>query len=994
MAVKDFLQDGAVFDSDLYSSKYFGVSKNFTTLNKGKNIITLTPSQYIKRRSTISVEVIDSAGKPVRTTYNNTISPNGEYPIEVLVEEDTAPGRAVVWIAGIASVNFDTRERFSVRSNDVNIVWKGLADIKKEEITISPDDPDDILLSGDPSDVTVTVKSESIAYQSGSGDRHKQLQGTSTLEYFPTIESADTSPQIDFKEIYIGRDLADRSTTLEAGTGKSVKPQIDKQEQQLPIIKSADSQFDKNMIGGVLTVTPDLGPFITSAESSSVATNPPEEYSATIIRLINDTTVEVDNHFYYEVSQPNQRIVQKFVSDDYTIEYNEQKDVQDDQKVTDYVKLCFSNTETSNGKIDKVHVKAKPVGAIGQTVSLGTFEPEIQTKLQDESVYESDPIQGIQHKDVGRILNESDVTTYYDGIEAVRSKRLSTATVPTVYRTEAPRSLAQSSTDLYGAIIGQSPDDVDSVTIIQPKDTYTGRSVTGTQYKLTFDAFSKQITDQVPELEVYISGSNVQEALVNSNIGQLVTTLEGGANQRLLDNEVTFTAQQNSDTIKPIFVLKSGEWQLTNIKLVPHSEINNTPNEFCIRVPLDGLAVQKIGDEFILEIEFIGKNGKKLDYTFVSQGVILNQNTTIDEDLIINTYYSSPKLRDAITGSFNEASQSINDRIDFVSSSIDNRITNVSSSLSTDLIYSASFNEGSCILDLHQNSGACISTTIPLSDTVTDTRIVGLNYNTSSAVLTASRSDGQAFTTNLDGTYYRNIQYDSGSDSLWFFTHEESTKDSITGSYDVVYLTSSLFLDTFNDFTGSVNNQLSNIYNHTSSVNSFSSSVNTQLENIYGFTGSIEQFTGSINSYTESINNQLVDIYQHTGSINSYTESINNQLVDIYQHTGSINSYTESINNQLVDIYQHTGSVEASLDAIHIHTGSINTFTSSISSSVDTNTQNISDVSGSLIYSASYDVGSCLLSLHRHSDSDISTTIDNIYKFNQFFCRCQYSKHK
>ena len=42
MGLESYVKNGARWDGDTYSLKYFNVSRNFTVLKKGKNTITLS----------------------------------------------------------------------------------------------------------------------------------------------------------------------------------------------------------------------------------------------------------------------------------------------------------------------------------------------------------------------------------------------------------------------------------------------------------------------------------------------------------------------------------------------------------------------------------------------------------------------------------------------------------------------------------------------------------------------------------------------------------------------------------------------------------------------------------------------------------------------------------------------------------------------------------------------------------------------------------------
>jgi hypothetical protein len=166
------------------------------------------------------------------------------------------------------------------------------------------------------------------------------------------------------------------------------------------------------------------------------------------------------------------------------------------------------------------------------------------------------------------------------------------------------------------------------------------------------NAFSKyDATKKKPTAQIFINGPSIEEGGDTSNsFGTLIDTLEGGNGERQDNLEYFFTAASDSDKIKLSLVLNTGIWDFSSMKVEPSSPSGNSPKEFCVMIPLDNLPVNKIDEEYVFVVDFIGKNGNPTNLNITTQSITLNSNSTLDEKLLINTINSSSTLRGVIIG--------------------------------------------------------------------------------------------------------------------------------------------------------------------------------------------------------------------------------------------------------------------------------------------------------------------------------------------------------
>jgi hypothetical protein len=754
MSLEALVQNGARWDGDTYSIKYFNVSKNFTLLKRGKNTITLAPDTTILPNSRIQIELVDKSGNQIPIEYPNQITPNGDIILHITIGDDIPSGAAKLIITGTAVVDVDTGRQLN--TSGFNIVWRGLTEIKRLDDSDTPKDPDDIVFQNDFKEIKVAVRPIDFSYRDKTTDRPTTDTGTGILTYLPVLESSTFS-----------QNVANKPTTRTKETSRplsSVDNQISSTSignpisntEGYPTIQSTVAEFTPDMVGGVITITPNITTVVPPNLQQFIGTVP--QFTANIIEVLNDKNIKVDTHFYYTVENPQTPFVaDSFTATTYTIDYNSDVPTTQGQKVTGYAQMCFDNVATSNGKVDKVRVSAKPVGSIGGPMLLGDYDVITPNKMEDTSNYSFDPKKGLGYKNVGDVTSNTDVTTYYDYAEyAVNTTKAST--LDNLIYDDATPSISppsHTSTNISNAIQIQAPLDTNKVSAISVKDQYLGSAKKDTEYKISLNAYSqKDSTGKTPLAKLFIEGPSITEGGDTSNkFGTFIDSISGQDGSLQNGLEFTFTALTDSPTIKLHLVMEVGVWEFSNIKLEPTSTTNNSPNEFCVLVPLDNLPVNKIDEEYVFVIDFIGENGNPTNLNLTTQSITLNSNTTLDEILILNTLNNSTLIQNKISGSFTSISASFSNTITNLSSSIAGDITNISSSLASEinnisgsLIYSGSSFESPDFIRLFRTNNTFIDVKLKLGSGAYGDNDV-LDYINSIGVRSGSDADTDTITT-------------------------------------------------------------------------------------------------------------------------------------------------------------------------------------------------------------------------------------------------------
>lgn len=739
MSISSYINNGAIWDGDTYSLKYFGVSKNFTLLQRGRNTITLSPESILIPNTKLDVELVDKYNNFIPVEHPNQITLNGDIILYITIPDEVPSGIAKLYIRGTSSINADTGEALDTTYQ--NLIWTGLTEIKRLDDTDTPKDPEDIVFEKNIKDIKVSVKPIEFTYKEKSTDRPTTKAGLGTLTYFPVDQSSDFNNLYTDKPTKRTRELSrpisetannQSSTSLGSEIGNSTG---------YPTIVSTQSEFTADMKGGRITLTPNISNFVPP-NITNVGT--PPTYTATILEVVNATTITVDNYFNYKV--PNQRnlVVNAFNSNAYTIDYNKNTATTDGQKVTGYAQICFDNVATTNGSIERVRVSAKPVGSIGGPMLLGDYNVITPNKMQDTGSFTMNPKTGVEYKNLGEVSSSADINNYYDisFYDIKNDVPTSSDTVNFVQAAGSP-TVTQSNDKLSNSLVVQPSTTENRNVVFTIKDGFAGECKADTEYKVSLDAFSeKDSLGRTPKAKIYIEGTTLSEPSESSVLGFLIGELDGSKGGTQKGLSFTFRAAQASNKIKFHIAVQSGVWHFSNTKLEPTSTTNNSPNELCVLVPLDNLPVNKINEEYVFILDFVNRKGAVTNLNLTTQSLTLNTDATIDEKLIENTLNSSTLLQNKISGSFTSISASFANTITNLSASFSSSINTISGSL----IYSGSFFEIPTYIRLFRNNNTPIDVKLKFpSSSYGDSDV--LDYINSIGVRSGSDADTDTITT-------------------------------------------------------------------------------------------------------------------------------------------------------------------------------------------------------------------------------------------------------
>jgi len=644
--------DDIIIDRTPTSADYFNVSFLPNQLVAGKNVIKILGTPQLIKTTEIQFEILDANNEPIFYEVLNYLGSDGSRAIVVYIYPDTPAGPARLILAGRTSTDFrNGRVREIPISNNptdsnyfknINVLWT-------TTIRVNPtaENTSEIIYLSTPKvtikEVIQTYKDTSTSIDtrksivSASADNRINARSTNLLppansglesstRYTPST-GLNTIKEGQFKPV----PTVSNTTTFAADTvlsedrSTAVSGEIIRIDNKslLPRISTTKPFFEKDMIGGTLTVNNidtasllprdvrvrNLGQLI---DGEYVLSN---SYNTTIVDVINSTTAIVSNPFNYYYSIPIQltpgrfsvvdQSVNQFINEaEFTASFLRRVEaINETQSSQSYADITIGNLEPASGDVYKIQTFYKPYGAFGNFTDAGFSVIENTSILNDDSVLISDVLLGQKELHKGEFDNQNIIDNYWQ----LTNYNLSGVQLPTMLATQDRLinglTITTGSALVVNDVLSTAPDTSAATVNLQQ----TVPVLPDTVYKLIFRATGTNSqtfkTSQYPNatIDIYISGSNIEpdntdivtdrNAVVrskrfigNKNLGTYLGTID---NQGIyLDKTYEFKSNA-AGNITPIFVVRSGEWTLGSIDIRADKESGFTPNytNFKVRIP-------------------------------------------------------------------------------------------------------------------------------------------------------------------------------------------------------------------------------------------------------------------------------------------------------------------------------------------------------------------------------------------------------------------------
>ena len=533
-------------DSSLLSPDIFDISFFPNKLTVGKNLIKFRGNlNSLKVGAPIDVEILDSNGDPIYSEFIDYIDQDGSRVLSIYIYEDTAPGDATV-IFVTEITKINGQQIPNTFQNQLNAKWTRTIPVNPLDLNTSTVIFDDL--------PKVTI-SENVGVQ---------LNRIYTNGQFPIYNTG----QISF---------------------------ISQNNQPTAIVSGG--KFNGDMINGTLSVPTPSNPLPTIDINASSTS-----YTSTISKVLNDTTLQLD--FPYEVFDTQSNLSHTFNSFDnstFQIEYEATPQYAPTQNSESFAIIQISDLEPDTGDISRIKVYLNSAGTVG------TFEQVNDILLPNTEIFIDSTSSLTPDKSLGIFETQSIINTYWEG-HSYQGKTEITA--PTLTWTT---SSINNATAIAGTL---DLSNSNNVYTFQLKDQFSGIFVSQSIYTVTLDAFAQKSGNLNPILSIYASGSaftfdstdNFNQELPKK-LGKKIGEIEClGVSKRYDDISFEFNSDQSGTGVL-LFVIESGDWQISNIRTLTDAEYGYTPNYTRFRTEIPTKI--KSGNQLSFKIEYYNRVGDK-----------------------------------------------------------------------------------------------------------------------------------------------------------------------------------------------------------------------------------------------------------------------------------------------------------------------------------------------------------------------------------------------
>lgn len=570
----------------------FGIGKNYFRLRVNNSLLV--------KGTYVFINIINSAGIDIGYEVPNIRGEDNSRIIVVDIPKDTPEGPITIMIGGTTNGN-----------SNVNVIWMNSYPLTVKDINQSR------IIFKTPPEVEITERN--VIYKKKINSDSVRINKPNTLG----IKLSLAAPQLPIEfsgQTKFPIDTLENNTTnqVDSTTENKIFSTIDGNEtvifnksnetrnipeyHSLPVIQASAPFFSKSMEGGQLIVREiTLNEFLPGG--IQLSSNKPT-FSANIIEIIDSTRAKIDNTFIYT---SNNITFDKFVNQiNFTASYIDTPSLTQTIASESFATIDLKKLTPVAGYIDKISIKYKPVGSFGDYLDAGEYNiQEKKNLLTDRLRYQITDIEGFIEKPIGFPENQADISNYW-------ISGSSSGTISLTYnRNENPKGIVINFTT------GSGYSEYD-FGFIQTKNQYYFECCENTEYILEFDCLGTwdTTTKRMPQLDVYVSGSSITSNIINepnipinrtlSSFGNRIGIITNNRESRktvkikfksLEDGYLTYT-----------FIIRSGQWNISNIKVYPNNSEGNTPNQYRFNIPISKFEIQS---DLTILVEYYNRINKK-----------------------------------------------------------------------------------------------------------------------------------------------------------------------------------------------------------------------------------------------------------------------------------------------------------------------------------------------------------------------------------------------
>jgi hypothetical protein len=414
-----------------------------------------------------------------------------------------------------------------------------------------------------------------------------------------------------------------------------------------PAIELTGGKFESDMQSGTITVSSPVNP--TPTPSYPISTT---VYTSTIKKILTPTTALLDRPYTVYSSQSIfPHTYNSFTDSAYSVLYEATPTYVETENSQSFAYIQIEGLEPATGDISRTKIYTNNKGTIG------TWDLVNDIELEETEIFVPSTSSLLPDVSIGTFVTQSTIDTYWEG-HSYQGNIESTA--PTLTWTTA---------SLDRAVLIDSATNItanNSVLTFQTKNAYNGVFIATSSYKVTFDALgtrSSVSNNNNPVIGVYMSGSAFDfdtTDLFNQELpvtlGKRIGELKVTSDSQRFDDVVFNFETDNTGAGALIFVVESGQWQISDVRTTTDNDVGYTPNYTRIKTFVE--TTHKIDNQISFKVEYYNIDGVASNHvTYVYDKDWEGGNRYVDGDysMLTGSLYVADSLNSgiAITGNAN-----------------------------------------------------------------------------------------------------------------------------------------------------------------------------------------------------------------------------------------------------------------------------------------------------------------------------------------------------
>jgi hypothetical protein len=335
------------------------------------------------------------------------------------------------------------------------------------------------------------------------------------------------------------------------------------------------------------------------------------QYISAVKKILTPTTALLDSEYIVYSSQSiSTHTYNQFDDSAFSLDYEVTPTYTETQNSESYALVEIEGLQPATGDVSRIKMYMNNNGTVG------TWESIIDVELIETEIFVNNTSSLFPDKSIGTIDSQTVINTYWTAHTYIGAVE------------PAPPTLTYSSADMDNSMIITSTTDIsqnDAVHVVQINDAYPGLFLEKSAYKVTFDAIGTRSIysgNQNPKISVYLSGSafdydvtDLYNQALPKTMGKRIGIIELDSTSKRYDDQVFNFEADVTGQGTLLFVIESGEWQISDIRTTTDNDSGYTPNYTRLKALVP--TAHKIDNQLTFKIEYYnvaGVKSKQLNY--------------------------------------------------------------------------------------------------------------------------------------------------------------------------------------------------------------------------------------------------------------------------------------------------------------------------------------------------------------------------------------------